>query len=329
VTTPARQKEADAVELAYHNALIAIGLKSREDALAIWQDIPKTGAARSGGWIRRLLAYIANRRKRTRALAIAKHRLVRALRTGATISMPGAPAGRTTIGELVQDFSRLSGAAVRTGLDAATPVAVEQITLSVAELDRLERDAQREAEIVLDALGPRTLTSKLDELDLTAPAEDVDAKRDEAHLAAGRRQAAATERLVLNGARSASWAIHGKDSKVVGYVRFSTTGTPCGWCAMLISRGPVYRTAMSAQYAEGDLYHDNCKCDVMPVFSTEQYDSSDLFELNRKYSALWPKVTQGLSGRAALTAWRRFIRQEQAAARAQEAASPTTNVQEA
>jgi hypothetical protein len=96
---------------------------------------------------------------------------------------------------------------------------------------------------------------------------------------------------------------------------------------MLISRGPVYRSQNSAEFADGDKYHDNCHCYAEPVFTREQYSGSATYELNRRYEELWPKVTRGLSGKAAVSAWRRFIRQEQAAA--QEARRSSTNVQEA
>jgi hypothetical protein len=64
------------------------------------------------------------------------------------------------------------------------------------------------------------------------------------------------------------------------------------------------------------------------VFTQEQYSSSSTYELNRRYEELWPKVTRGLSGKAAVSAWRRFIRQEQQAA-AQEARRSPSSVQEA
>ncbi|TCC19957.1 hypothetical protein [Kribbella sindirgiensis] len=329
MTTPARQHEADAVELAYHTALIRYGLKAQEDALAMWQDIPTAGAARSGPWLLRLLRYIALRRQRARALTIAKYRLTRALRTGHTIARPGTSSeSPVTIGDLEAEFEQLAGIDINiSSVPEATTIPVEPITVTSTELDRLERDAQEEAQVVLDALGPSSLTRRLAELDLEEAAEKVDKQRTEAHQKSGRRQAAAVERLVLNGARSTTWTLAAKDKRAVGYVRFSTTGTPCGWCAMLISRGAVYRSEKSAKYAEGDLYHDNCKCDVMPVFSDEQYDQSDMFALNREYSELWPQVTRGLSGKAALSAWRAFIRKQQADA--QEARPSSTSVQEA
>lgn len=330
MTTPARQQEADAVELAYHTALIQYGLKAQEDALALWQDVPITGGAtRSGAWLARTLRYIALRRQRTRALTLAKYRLIRAMRTGYTIATPGAtPTPRVTIGELEHDFEQLAGVDIKiSSMPEATTIPVEPISVTSTELDRLERDSQEEAKLVLQALGSENFRRRMAALDTTKPAEEVDTQRADAHTKAGRRQAAAVERLVLNGARSTTWSLAGKDKRAIGYVRFSTTGTPCGWCAMLISRGAVYRSSKSAKYAEGDLYHDNCKCDVMPVFTDEQYDESDMFALNREYSKLWPQVTRGLSGKAALSAWRAFIRKQQADA--QEAPAPSTSVQEA
>jgi hypothetical protein len=95
---------------------------------------------------------------------------------------------------------------------------------------------------------------------------------------------------------------------------------------MLISRGPVYKSSRSAEYADGDKYHDNCHCYAEPIFSRDQYAGSSLYALNRQYAGLWPTVTKGLSGKAALSAWRRFIRREHAVARS---ARPPTNVQEA
>src|SRR5690606_39139352 len=212
--------------------------------------------------------------------------------------------------------------------DEADRILVEEIEgLREAE-ERIEAEAEAEIERHLAALGPANMERKLEDIDTSAPADDVDRRREEAHAQAGARQAAAAERAAMNGARSTVWNHSERDRRVIGYIRLSRTGTPCGWCAMLISRGPVYRSKRSAEYADGDKYHDNCHCYAEPVFSREQYGSSSLYELNRRYEELWPKVTRGLSGKAAVSAWRRFIRQEQKAA-AQEARRSESSVQEA
>ncbi|ELP64623.1 MULTISPECIES: VG15 protein [Streptomyces] len=62
---------------------------------------------------------------------------------------------------------------------------------------------------------------------------------------------------------------------------------------MLISRGPVYKSRESATFNDGDRYHDNCHCYAMPVWSRDQYQSSELTALSRQYEALWPEVHEG------------------------------------
>ncbi|USH44928.1 hypothetical protein SEA_GREENWEASEL_10 [Streptomyces phage GreenWeasel] len=210
-------------------------------------------------------------------------------------------------------------------------ILVEELPRLRDDEERIEREAEAEARVILEALGPANLERKTAALDAAKPAADVDKAREEAHQQAGARQAATAERLVMNGGRSAVWSHMAKDRRVIGYIRLSRSGSPCGWCAMLISRGPVYKSQATAAYADGDAYHDNCHCYAEPVYSLAQYkgsSASSLYELNRRYEELWPKVTKGLSGKAAVSAWRRFVRQEQKAA-AQEARQSNTNVQEA
>lgn len=179
-----------------------------------------------------------------------------------------------------------------------------------SERERIEREAEQEARIVLAALGPERLKRDVAAIDTTRPADEVDEKRDEAHSKAGSRQAAAADRIVKNGARAEIHSLADRDPRVIGYVRRSRTGTPCGWCAMLISRGLIfYKSEHSATYgSDGEKYHDNCNCYAEPVYSRKQYHTSDLFALNREYDRLWPIVTKGLRGKAALTAWRRYFR---------------------
>lgn len=207
-------------------------------------------------------------------------------------------------------------------------ILVEELEGLREDEERIEREAEEELRNVLEALGPNNLQKKVDKLDGGRTADEIDGLRDEAHKGAGAQQAAAAERVAMNGGRSTVWNHASRDRRAVGYIRLSRSGTPCGWCAMLISRGATYRSEASASYSDGDKYHDNCHCYAEPVFSREQYNSSASYELNRRYEELWPKVTRGLSGKAAVSAWRRFIRQEQKAA-AQEARRSTTSVQEA
>lgn len=306
---------------------------------------------------------VMTRRRMSRDLARAYYRLARALRTGTTVADPYHPEPTfVTLETLRREFASLAGGSEKpqegrpesapteetdeasqapdapTTGDAEAPadegsedpgrIRVEQLPGLKADEERIEREALAEIREALLNLGAKNLERKLGEINPEAPAKDVDQLRDQAHAEAGARQAAAAERVVMNGGRSTVWNHAQRDQRAIGYIRLSRTGTPCGWCAMLISRGPVYRSEKTATYGDGDKYHDNCHCYAEPVFSREQYRNSDLYALNRTYQELWPQVTKGLSGKAAVSAWRRFIRTEQKAA-AQEARRSTTSVQEA
>ncbi|WP_327431424.1 VG15 protein [Streptomyces sp. NBC_01236] len=198
-------------------------------------------------------------------------------------------------------------------------VLVEELEGLREEEERIERQAEEELRLVLEALGPTNLDRRMS-------VEDSDP--DEAHRQAGAQQAAAASRVSMNGARSANWTHMTRDRRALGYVRLSRTGTPCGWCAMLISRGSVYKSRESATFNDGDKYHDNCHCYAMPVWNRDQYQSSELTALSRQYEALWPEVTKGHTGKDAVSVWRRFIRKQQRAA-ALEARQSTSTAPEA
>ncbi|ATI18709.1 hypothetical protein SEA_DAUDAU_8 [Streptomyces phage Daudau] len=361
MTSPAHEAEADRAAIAFQVALNQIGVGTVQEAMALWQDVPATSRPSTAtSWLRRAITLVMGRRRQSRDLARAYYRLVRALRTGSTVADPYHPEPTyITLDVLRREFAELTGSADSPqegrsedgrpntsdpSSEAATSapgeasgepedddddrILVEEIARLREAEERIEREAEQELRTVLEALGPTNLQQKVDQIDGARSADEVDKLRDEAHQQAGARQAAAAERIAMNGGRSTVWNHMQRDRRVIGYIRLSRTGTPCGWCAMLISRGPVYRSGNSAEFADGDKYHDNCHCYAEPVFSREQYNSSPTYELNRRYEELWPKVTRGLSGKAAVSAWRRFIRQEQQAA-AQEARRSTTSVQEA
>ena len=354
--SPAREAEADAASTAYHLALTQLGVATITDALSLWQHLPpQRTPALTAAWLRAAVRMVMTRRGMARDLAMVYYRLVRALRTGRTIADPRHPdPPYVTLGMLRREFAALSSPAAATtapGAALAQPVTesaavqsppaagpqqpsgedddadrilVEDIENLQREQERREREADREAQILLDQLGPTLLDSKIRDLDPGAPAGQVDTDRQHAHAQAGARQAAAAERLAMNGARSTVWGNADQDRRALGYIRVSRTGTPCGWCAMLLSRGAVYKSAASAEFADGDKYHDNCHCVAEPVFTPEQA-TSDRYALNRAYGRQWPQVTRGLSGIAALRAWRRFIRQQQATA----SREPASSAQEA
>ncbi|MEV4642765.1 hypothetical protein AB0J80_36030 [Actinoplanes sp. NPDC049548] len=335
----AAEAEAARVSAAYQAALTQLGVASVGEALKLWASVPASAqAATSARWLATAVDLIMKRRVQSRALAIAYYQLTRALLTGRTIADPTKPVpSQVTLDQLRAAFAQLAGKDARAGLrtsgsvEAATPggasgVPIERLLNAASALAAGDRAAQAEAREVLQALGPNNLLKKLNDIDTKLAADVVDGLRHDAHSRAGTRQAAAVSRLVMNGARSATWSLGELDRRVIGYARVSESGTPCGWCAMLISRGAVYKTKRGAEYSDGDKYHDNCHCHAEPLFTTDQY-ADKRFELNRSYGRLWPTVTAGKSGKAAVAAWRAYIRAETTASA--QAARSTPIAQEA
>lgn len=353
MTTAARQAEADRASAAFLLALNAIGAQTIEESLSLWDDVPATETARTAAsFLERAVAMVMSRRERSRDLALAYYRLARALRTGTTIPDPRDPEPTyVTLDQLRSEFAALSQPTRQTpespppGPLAPAPTAdtpepqvgveedadAEADRIVIEELEELERqqeEADREAERIiredLESLGPANQERLVSKIDDGRPANEVDVERDSAHEKAGARQAASAERHAMNAGRGEVWDLASRDRRALGYVRLSRTGTPCGWCAMLLSRGAVYRSEASATYDEGDMYHDNCHCYAEPIFTAEQYEQSSLTALNRKYAEEWPRVTRGLSGKAAISAWRYYIRQEQKRLARESQADPAT-----
>lgn len=88
----------------------------------------------------------------------------------------------------------------------------------------------------------------------------------------------------------------------IAWARVPTGRETCGWCIMLASRGPVYKTAESA--GGGDMlgWHTGCDCHVVPVFDREDWEGRDRYKAAEE---MWKKETKGYSGRDAVNALRR------------------------
>lgn len=63
----------------------------------------------------------------------------------------------------------------------------------------------------------------------------------------------------------------GADRRAVGWRRV-TDGNPCAFCAMLASRGPVYKDAAAA---DGLMYHAHCGCSAEPAYSNAWTPTAD------------------------------------------------------
>lgn len=326
-----KAQETRDASLVFHAALIAYGISAAIESEDMWEDmqpIPAKTAVSGGRWLARVLTMIAFRRKAAQRLAITYYRYVRALQTGFTYPDPQAPKidETETLKDLRDEFfsqvEEMTPEVLTDDRELVTgegevftdppPRDDDEIEVEAPKedlgklLDDLDREQEDKATDELFNSGPVVLEKKIREIDDSKPAKEVDQERDKAHSDAGARAGSAAEHVVLNGAREAITEIAKQDERVLGYVRLSGTGHPCGWCAMLISRGVVYRTKESA----GDnTWHPNCHCYAEPVFTMEQYTEDDRFDLNRELSKLWPKVTAGYRGDKAISVWRKYIRE--------------------
>lgn len=113
----------------------------------------------------------------------------------------------------------------------------------------------------------------------------------------------AGSRLALEGGRDVIEGTILADENALGWARIGD-GDPCAWCAMLISRGGVYKSGTTAGDARsgGERYHDHDGCQAVPIFDpTSPYEQAaeELYEQ-------WQRVTDGHSGAAARQEWRRY-----------------------
>lgn len=98
----------------------------------------------------------------------------------------------------------------------------------------------------------------------------------------------------------------------IGWARVLSGAENCGFCAMLASRGPVYRSAETAQHRGAnqheDKFHDHCDCAVVLVHKGRDWEGREQYET---LEDLWGEVAYGgpehYSGNAARRAFRRAI----------------------
>lgn len=310
MTTAARQAEADRVELVYYWALNQLGNAIAIDARELYaREVPKVPNRRSTSWLIEVIRLMFGFRSEAKDLAVAYYRLNRALRTGSTVRTGKESAGDTvSLEQLRQDFEDIvDHIDVETGEGDGTlpprnlhvvddePILIEDI----GDIDQMVADAdeaaRQEALDQLDQLGTENLLNDIDKG--KDPEKAWETARD--------RGAAAAMRITMNAARGLVYDLADTDLRVQGWVRYHVPHddtAPCGWCAMLMSRGLVYKTRAAASaaknkdgnrivgengdVADADKYHLNCHCVAVPIFFVEQYDNP-LFAPNREYRGLW------------------------------------------
>lgn len=130
---------------------------------------------------------------------------------------------------------------------------------------------------------------------------------------------AAGKRIILDGGREMLIEASRRDPNVEGWARVSDGG-PCAFCAMLVSRGPVY-----SEETVSFRSHDRCGCGVRLVYRGESDGgwSSNARELER----LWKGTddpTREEGSTLTLAEWRQIYREARLdpASRLNQAAEP-------
>ncbi|WP_405061889.1 hypothetical protein OG474_09610 [Kribbella sp. NBC_01505] len=103
-------------------------------------------------------------------------------------------------------------------------------------------------------------------------------------------------RIVADGGRNTIHATTLRDTKALGFARV-TDGKPCAFCAMLASRGFVYKSEETA----GGQYHDRCGCFAQPMY---RHDDA-VPGRGQEFSDLWSATTGEFSGAEKARAFRR------------------------
>lgn len=133
--------------------------------------------------------------------------------------------------------------------------------------------------------------------------------------------AAAVARHVEMAGRDGMVATSRADARALGWARVGTGRENCAFCTMLISRGPVYksarqagvdaddRAAIAAAGAESMLglmtqWHDGCDCIAVPVFDEDSWPGRAQF---LDAEELWRVSTRGASGIGMLRALRQAL----------------------
>lgn len=182
--------------------------------------------------------------------------------------------------------------------------------IEIPDIDWSRSD--RAAEVSLIVTGPVGQKSK------TSRGKPLQVARDESFVEA----AGAATRHVLTGGRQSLLTLVEGDMKAIGWIRV-TDGDPCSFCAMLASRGAVYKQASFSQSdprfeGPGEFkVHDSCACTMEVVYSRQAAWPGRGDEFYR----LWRDNIRGkYSGKDARNAWRRLYEQRQRDARRSSAA---------
>ena len=112
----------------------------------------------------------------------------------------------------------------------------------------------------------------------------------------------ASQRHVANGGRGTIINAAKRDKSAKGWARL-TDSKPCSFCAMLASRGPVYKSEQTSRFRS----HDGCGCSAVPVVDLEAPWPGRAEEFRKLYDEnISGKYSGGDGNNDAVKAWKQF-----------------------
>ncbi|MEV7925315.1 hypothetical protein [Kitasatospora sp. NPDC088779] len=292
-------------------ARLGSGLAAR--SLSAWSRVsPRSLAATGGVWLASTLALVRQERARSREVAAAFYRLQRAVETGHTVPPlhGGYDAHTVRLGDLRAEWASLAGTAAEHQEDDGRPIALDPFDWPEADDEAHDLAARTSLTVTGPVRAGQALDRLTADLDNRLDAPAFLADLDQAMGDAGTVAAGAADREALRGGRDLVAAASRTDRRVLGWARV-TDDDPCSWCAMLASRGAVYKSRKSAALKDADnlpvdpedveKFHAMCHCQTVPVYSRTLLIS----EAATQYREEWKTVTKGLRGAEAMRAWRR------------------------
>lgn len=318
--TPA-EKEIKSVNDAYSRALAGYGAVVAARTMVLWESFNRFTAAGRAAMSAAIVAEALAARRQMVLLSVRRAQLVMALTDGTVF--PDGSFGVVTLGRLRDEYQQSIEAAgvIRAlrakSIDSGMVVVVDERLGSLAGVvDSLMADAASEVETTVALLGDKRLGRIAKRAGVVTPG-DVTTSRN--------MVAAGVERAVLNGARLADAKAREADGKALGYVRVHNSyaaDEPCGFCAMMLSRGPIYRSHSSAGGDDPDGWHTKCHCTVERVASVQDYQSNPKYALNREFETLWDKrIRDKFFGDEARSEWRKVVKDYFGSASAVQAAA--------
>ncbi|MFD0400154.1 hypothetical protein ACFVHI_18990 [Kitasatospora sp. NPDC127121] len=224
----------------------------------------------------------------SRVLSVAFYRLVRALATGRVIGGPGYRPG-ASLGSLWADFNRATGKRTGTGpreplpVDTRNPFPAEDIA---RETDRVEETFRHQvADRVAKHERERKGSAALDDAELVAWEREFLESLKTGSAGAGGM-------LVQDGGRDVIHTALQDDPGALGYYR-KTDSSPCHFCALMASRGAVYKSKRTAAFGA----HPHCHCQAVPIFSRRYQLPAE----NGRFSRMWRDF-----GGGSLADWRTY-----------------------